>query len=143
MTDERVQAYRHFIETITLESIDRLDELAAPDMRFRDPFVDVRGIDQVKKGFRDLFKDIEDPRFTITHCACQDDVCFLRWNFTCRPIHISKGRPWVIDGVTEVHFDARGRVIDHIDHWDAGRYVYERLPWLRELLKIVKRRLLA
>jgi steroid delta-isomerase len=136
----RCHAWRHFLETLRLDSIPRLEQLAAPDIHYHDPFVDARGRDNVKRVFAKMFEDIDEPRFTFTHCACDGDTCFLRWHFTCRPKSIRQGLPWICDGVTEVRFDAEGRVAAHFEHWDAGEQVYEKLPVLRAIIRLVKRR---
>jgi steroid Delta-isomerase len=132
--------YRLFLETLTPTSIGRLDKLAAPDLHYHDPFVDVRGLANVKRAFQKMFDDIDDPRFTFTHVACDGDTCFLRWHFTCRPKTIKRGHPWVCDGVTEIRFDANGRVVEHVEHWDAGEQVYEKMPVLRAVIRFVKKR---
>lgn len=134
------RSYQSFLETLSPESVARLDALAAPDIHYHDPFVDARGLAQVKRVFSMMFEDIADPRFTFTHAACDGDTCFLRWHFTCRPKTIRRGHPWVCDGITEIRFDANNRVISHIEHWDAGEQVYEKMPVLRSVIRFVKRR---
>lgn len=136
----RCRAYRTFLETLSPTAIERLDRLAAADIHYHDPFVDARGLVQVKAVFARLFQEVDAPRFTITHCACDGDTCFLRWHFTCRPKTIRKGHPWVVDGITELRFDPQGRVVDHVEHWDAGEQVYERIPVVRALIRWLKRR---
>lgn len=139
----RCRAYRLFLETLTGTSIGRLRRLAAPDIHYHDPFTDARGLSQVERVFARLFEEVDDPRFTVTHAACDGDTCFLRWHFTCRPKTIRKGHPWVVDGVTEIRFDAHGRVIEHVEHWDAGEQVYERMPVVRALIRWLKKRVSA
>lgn len=133
--------WRAFLETLRPDGMDRLDRLAAPDIHYHDPFVDARGLANVKRVFARVFDDIEDPRYTFTHCARDGDTCFLRWHFTCRPKTIRQGLPWICDGITEIRFDAQGRVLAHWEHWDAGEQVYEKLPVLRAVIRLVKRRI--
>lgn len=135
------QAYRRFIETLSPETLSRLDELAAPNLHYRDPLNETRGVARVKQVMARVFRDVDDPRYIITHAAVDDDTCFLRWKFTCRPRLSGKGQPWIVDGVTEVRFDDEGRVVELIDHWDAGHYVYERLPLFGYLVRFLRKRL--
>lgn len=140
-TDQpRCHSYRHFLETLSPAAIERLDEIAAADIHYHDPFVDVRGLAQVKRAFHAMFDDIDAPRFTLTHCACDGDTCFLRWHFTCRPKTIKRGHPWVCDGVTELRFGPDGKVVEILEHWDAGEQVYEKIPVLRTIIRLTKRR---
>lgn len=138
--ERRCRDYRSFLEGLSADTVALLDQLCAPGLHYHDPFVDARGLDDVKAVFRQLLREVDAPRFTVTHCACDGDTCFLRWHFTCRPKTIRKGHPWVVDGVTEVLFDAQGRVIEHVEHWDAGEQVYERMPVVRGLIRWLKRR---
>lgn len=133
--------YRHFIETLTLESLDRLDELARPDIHFRDPLNDAHDLAGAKQVLSRVFREVDDPRYIVTHMAVDDDTCFLRWKFTCRPRVSGRGHPWIVDGISEVRFDAQGKVSEHIDYWDAGHYVYERLPLFGYLIRFLRKRL--
>ena len=136
---DAVEAYVRFWETLTPDSLDRLEELAAPDVRFSDPFNDVRGLAGFRAVFEDMFHRVSEPRFRVTGRAVDGDLCFLRWEFTFR----GSGRDWRIDGVSELRFDASGRVVSHVDHWDAAGQLYERLPIIGTVLRFLRRRLSA
>lgn len=146
MDPETASNYRRFIEGLSPQTISRLDDLAAPNIHLRDPFNDAHGLDNVKKVLHWHFRDVDDPRFVVTHTAPDGETCFYRWKFTCRPRMMRRGHPWIVDGVTEVRFDSRGKAIEHTDYWDSGYYVYERIPlfgyvirWLRKHLGTVLR----
>ncbi len=49
-------------------------------------------------------------------------------------------RVTVIDGMSEIRFRADGRVAEHLDHWDAAEQLYERVPVLGTLIRLVKRK---
>ena len=52
-----------------------------------------------------------------------------------------KGAPWHVDGVTELHFAADGRVDSHLDYWDSGSQFYAHLPVLGWVVRKVRQRL--
>ena len=57
-------------------------KFAAPDIRFKDPFNDVTGIDSLRAIFLHMFEEMERPAFQVTHRAKdaqEDAVWFLRW----------------------------------------------------------------
>lgn len=136
----RVGAARYvaFFESLTPEAVDRLPEVATEDIHFVDPFNDVVGMAALKRVFLGMYKDLDDPRFRVTHRAFDGDVCFLRWEFTGRVRRLK--RDWPIVGMTELRFADDGRVREHIDHWDAGRQFHERLPGIGALVRWVRRR---
>lgn len=138
---EARQHYRGFLESFDLEGLDRLDRLARPDIHFRDPLNDTHSVANMKRVFAQRFRDVDDPRFIVTHQAADGDTCFYRWHFTCRPRQSGKGHPWIIDGVSEVRFGPDGRAVEHIDYWDAGHYVYERIPVFGYLIRYLRKRM--
>ena len=139
---EALDAYAAFFEGLSLERLHRLDELCAPEVRFRDPFNDLRGVAQFQAVLAKMFRDLAEPRFEVTDRAVSNRACYLRWTFTFRGVGSNEG-PRRIEGVSEVHLNAAGKVVAHIDHWDAGTQIYERVPLLGFLVRMIKRRLSA
>ena len=136
---DAVAAYGRFFAAIAPDSLDRLDGIVAPDVRFVDPFNDVTGIERYRAVFRHMFETVDQPRFTILRTAIDGDTAFYRWRFSFR----RKGAVdiWTIEGMSEGRFLANGLVAAHIDHWDAASQLYERLPVIGALLRWLRRRL--
>lgn len=149
MPVEIFSRYAEFYSTLRPDTVKQLRELAVADLHFRDPFNDLYTVDATIRLLEEMFVDVIDPRFEVTHTAiCTGTeartTAFLRWNFTFQPktTLLSSGRqPWCIVGVSEVSANAEGRIIEHIDHWDSGRYFYEKLPILGAAVRFVRRRL--
>lgn len=133
-----VAAYANFYETLTPESLEQLDALCAADVRFRDPFNDVSGVAAYRAVLADMFQRVRAPAFEVDDWALSGRVAYLRWSFTFT--RSKGGPPWRIEGVSEVHFDDRGRVAVHLDHWDSGAQFYARLPLVGSLIEFVRRR---
>ena len=133
--------YAQFYREIAPERLSALHQLCAPQVRFRDPFNDVYGVEKLEKLFRKAFEDVEDLRFEVTDTAISGSVGYLRWNMSYRPKQSWAGRDrWHIEGMTEVHFDAGGRVTQHLDYWDSGE-IYQRVPLLGGVVRALRRRL--
>ncbi len=133
-------AWRDFLANLDAKGLNRLEAFVAPEIHYHDPFMDAHGLVEVKRAFSLMLGSVDAPRFTFTHCACDGDTCFLRWHFTCRPKTMGHGLPWICDGVSEVRFNAEGKVVEHIEHWDAGEQVYDKIPVLRAVLRRIKYR---
>lgn len=132
-----LDAYVAAFETLTPETLDVFDTICAPDVRFVDPFNDVRGLDRFKAVFRHMYATLDDPRFEVLDTAIGERAAYLRWRFE----FAARGRPMSIEGMSEVAFGADGRVREHIDHWDAGGQVYAALPVIGALVRWVRGRL--
>jgi len=139
MNEQALAAYARFYETLSPATLDGLRQLAAPGVRFKDPFNDVRGIEALLRATSAMFR-YGTPRFEILDRALSERAGYLLWRYT---VDINAGKPWIIEGMTELRFDSQGRVIEHIDHWDAAEQFYERLPVVGTILRLIKRRLHA
>jgi predicted ester cyclase len=131
------ERYRHYLETLTPDTLVDLAAFVTEDVHFRDPFNDVRGKEAMERVFRHMFETVKDIRFQVHHLATDGSTCLMAWTFEGR----LSGRPWVFDGTSVVSFAADGRASEHVDHWDAGMNLYERLPVIGWLLSRVRQRL--
>jgi ketosteroid isomerase-like protein len=136
-----VRNYIAVFEQLTPGRIDELLSLCAEDMRFVDPFNDVRGRRRVRRVFEKMFEDAGDVHVHVRDWAVSGTTAYLRWSFAFRPR--SSGKLWTIEGMSELHFDEAGVLRAHIDHWDAAGQLYEKLPYVGWLLRKIRGRLAA
>ena len=139
MTDMRqsLDAYLAAYEAMGPDRLDVFDPVCAPDVRFVDPFNDLRGLDKLKAVYREMYETLENPRFTILDNAVGAKAGYIRWRFDFR----FKGSDRVIDGMSEVFFGVDGKVSAHIDHWDSGSQVYAHIPVLGALIRMVQKKI--
>ena len=128
-----------FFETLSPESLRTIDQIYAADAHFSDPFNRVQGLTAIELIFADMFKRTRSPRFVVTAAVQQGEQAFLTWDF-----HFGLGQRDVqIQGCSQLMFDAQGRVSQHRDYWDAAGELYEKLPVLGTLMRVLRRRLAA
>ncbi|GAA4022597.1 nuclear transport factor 2 family protein [Actimicrobium antarcticum] len=127
-----------FFATLTLESASRIATIYSADAFFKDPFNEVRGTDEIARIFRHMFVQVDAPHFVVTTHVLQGDQAFLTWDFLFRMKRFSREEQ-CIRGATHVRFDADGRVCLHRDYWDAAEELYEKLPVLGGLMRLLKR----
>ena len=126
-----------YLETLTFESLLVISTYVTENVHFKDPFNDVRGADAMANIFRHMFDTVGPVRFIVDDCAGDADSCMMSWRFEA----ILRRRPWTFDGTSVIKFAADGRVVEHVDHWDAASAFYERLPIIGSLLAAIRRRL--
>ena len=144
MRDPRLQSYIEYYERLTPVSLEDIGRVMTDDVHFSDPFNDVTGLESTRRIFAQMFDDLDDVAFKVLHAALADDepaTGLLSWRLdaTIR----KNGSRLSIEGMSSIRFAPDGRVCEHIDHWDAGRQVYERLPLLGALLRWIRSRLAA
>ncbi len=133
--------YIDFLQSLTAERTGDLRKYCAPDVRFRDPFNDVRGVDAYVRVLDDMFEKLADVRFSVSHHARDRAICYLRWKLEYRS-GPSAARETII-GVSELHCREDGLIAEHIDHWDAASQLYERIPLIGAVLRAIRRRIAA
>jgi len=138
---EALAGLKAYWEGLTQERVGGLDAVYAPDVHFRDPFNDVRGIEELRRIFGHMYETLEEPRFAITETILEGDRAVLVWDFDFR---IKAWKPRVtqrIHGLSMVRFGADGRVTDHRDYWDAAGELYAKLPLVGPLVRYLARRM--
>lgn len=131
-------AYARFFETLTPARLPELAGLVTPDVRFKDPFNDVRGVGDMIRVLETMYRH-GTPHFEVLDSAIGVRGAYLLWRFTNDP---GGGRqPLVIVGMSALRLTPDGRISEHIDHWDSGSQFYETIPLLGWLVRRVKNRL--
>lgn len=131
------ERYRRYLENLSPERLSELSSFVTEDVRFRDPFNDVQGIEAMRRVLMHMYENIQDVRFEVREVVSEGSVCLMSWRFD----GCLRGRPWGFEGTSVVRFADDGRVVEHIDHWNSGRDLYEHLPVIGWLLAFLRRRL--
>lgn len=128
----------HFFETLTAEKARQVDHIYSADAFFKDPFNEVTGTAEIQRLFEHMFVQVDDARFVVTSQVLQDDQAFLAWDFLFTMKRFSQA-PQCIRGATHLRFNADSRICLHRDYWDAAEELYEKLPLLGALMRLLKR----
>ena len=127
-----------FFHGLSPQSVARFPEFYSADAYFKDPFNEVRGVAGIQHIFTHMFDQVGEPRFVVGEKVVDDGGAMLIWTFTFRVTRWGKGEMQVIRGVSHLRFDAAGKVSYHRDYWDAAEELYEKLPLLGALLRLLK-----
>ena len=109
-----------FFEALSPESVNRFGEFYTADAYFKDPFNEVRGLDDIQRIFRHMYVALESPHFVVTARVVDGNQCFLTWDFKFRFRAYSPGQDQVIRGTTHLKLASDGRIEFHRDYWDAA-----------------------
>ena len=134
---EKLQRYIEFLEGLDHAGLKNLEAHVTEDVRFQDPFHDTIGIAALRHIFEVLFTRVSDVRFHAGDRASFENGGFFSWSLEGS----LRGKPWKVEGLTEVKFGEDGRVSLHIEHWDAARQLYEHFPLIGPLLRHLRRRI--
>jgi hypothetical protein len=122
-------------------SLDLVDTIYHPDIRFTDPAHTLDGLPALKQYFASLYENIRSIRFIFDARIQSGDQAFVIWTMEISHPRLAKGRPVAVDGCSHLTFASDGTVKNHRDYFDLGAMIYEQLPLVGGLIKTVKKRL--
>jgi steroid delta-isomerase len=127
-----------FFEALTVDNAKLVDTIYSDDAFFKDPFNEVTGTAEIRRLFEHMFHQVDGPRFIVTTQVLQGDQAFLTWDFIFRMKRFSRAEQ-CIRGATHLRFNADGKCCLHRDYWDAAEELYEKLPVLGGLMRVLKK----
>lgn len=127
-----------WFETLTPQSAREVRRYYCADAYFKDPFNELRGTEGIQRVFVHMFEQVNEPKFRVTGRWQSEEGAVLLWDFTFRMKRGSDALQ-TIRGATHLRFAADGRVHWHRDYWDAAEELYEKLPLLGALMRLLKR----
>ena len=136
-TKNILDGYVEYLENLSPSTIDALNKYVSNNVRFKDPFNDVTGIEKMKVVFRHMFENIQNIKFEVHKVYFNGEGGCLEWTFC----GILMNKQWSFDGVSTVIFDSNGLIVEHLDYWDAASSFYEKIPVLGWLFKCIGNRL--
>lgn len=137
-----MQALITFYETLTSQSLDQISDIYDECAWFKDPFNQVQGVAGIKRIFTHMFATVGQPQFVVDTAFSAGEQAFLAWQFSFR----RSGRTSqaiVVRGASHVVFNQQGKVCSHRDYWDAAEELYEKLPVLGAVMRLLRNKLTA
>jgi hypothetical protein len=130
----------HFFETLN-EGVDIEDFRTIYDdaVVFKDPFNEVKGIRAVYEVFEHMYQTLDKPGFIIKEYIDKQNVAYVKWDFT----FAFKGEKNEnrFEGVSRLQINNQGMIISHVDFWDAAEHIYEKMPVVGSVLRLIKHKI--
>jgi len=135
--DAVVKRYIEFNNTLSEERVEGLKDLASTEVRWRDPWIDARGIDNVVAYMHKWYKLLNDIRFQTKDYSRNGQIVFLHMLMTFYVKKKPKEKV-EIDYICKVTFDDSGLVLDVREYWDATPAL-ESIPLLGKVVRLTKK----
>ena len=139
MDQSRIDALVHFYESLTADCVGDFNSYYAEDAYFKDPFNEVRRLEDIREIFARMFRQIADPRFIITERVGDGSGLVLVWDMSFRMRSWKPRKLHVIHGVSHLRFRGDGKVTYHRDYWDTGEELYAKLPLIGSAVRFLRR----
>ena len=117
-----------------------LNDFYTQDVEFVDPIGSLSGLNAMKNYYKNMYKEVESIRFDFTSFSNNGDRYHFSWDMHLKTPNLNSGEEFTVSGVSEIHFDGE-LVRYHRDYFDMGEFIYERLPVLGRIVRLIKERL--
>lgn len=138
---EALDRFRALLSDISVDNIraHALDVYAA-DAVLDDTLQTIRGAEAIRDYFVETAKKVRSCTVDFEDLAVSGDDYYFRWTMHIRFKGLGGGETQSSIGVSQIRFDADGKVILHQDFWDSNRGFFEHVPVLGALIRGIKNR---
>ncbi|MCZ4336632.1 nuclear transport factor 2 family protein [Shewanella colwelliana] len=121
------------------ENLSSLEHIYHPKVEFLDPIHRVEGFEHLLAYFRQLYTQVSSCDFKIEEVIVADSQAAIYWTMTYRHKQLNGGEAITVEGHSRLK--ARdNKVIYHRDYIDIGAMLYEHIPLIGGVIKMIKRR---
>jgi outer membrane murein-binding lipoprotein Lpp len=140
---EAISYFETFSGDISASNItNNLSKVYAANIYFRDPFKEIHGLPDFQTYLLRDSASVSQYTIDWQDVGCSDGDYYFRWVMTVKLKRDGKHKPASQTcGISEIRFGADGKVIYEQDYFDAGSFLYERLPILGGEIRFIKKRL--
>jgi len=136
-----VEQFKQLYQELDGTNIEIIESIYAPEIRFHDPFHQVEGLQSLKNYFQDLYINVDAINFEFGESISEGDNHFVDWVMNLTHPKLNKGRAFKVSGASFLKVNETQQIILHRDFFDAGVMLYEQLPVLGGLVRLIKRRI--
>jgi steroid Delta-isomerase len=127
-----------YFETLAPSSLVDMSRVYVADAYFKDPFNEVKCLDDIRAIFERMFDALAEPHFTIVNRVVEGEQVMLEWDFTFRIRRWKPATMQLVHGVSHLRLAADGRIAYHRDYWDTAEELYSKLPLLGGLMRFLR-----
>ncbi len=128
-----------FYGSFSQESLGQLAEIYHKDVVFEDPIAKIDGLEAVKMHFEATMQGLKHCEFEIIRSQNGGVLSYLEWNMHYSHPRLRSGRSLTLSGISVLQ--AEEKVISHRDYYDMGQMLYENVPILGSVTKVLKNNL--
>ena len=134
-----VSVFKENFNKLNSETLHLVDEIYAPEIHFLDPIHEVKGIENLRKYFANLYDGVVYCQFDFSEEVVQGNSAAIPWVMHLEHGNFRKGHRVAVPGISHIRFEEK--VTFHHDYFDMGKLIYERVPLLGGVVRTIKARL--
>ncbi|MFT7052616.1 MAG: hypothetical protein ACJAU1_000163 [Psychromonas sp.] len=138
MTTAVVDDFCRIYQGLDKNNLTQLGLVYSENINFIDALHNLKGLDQLTAYFSHLYANLLYCNFTIEEVIQEEGKASIIWTMQYAHPKINKGKPIWVNGCSLLKFNQK--IYYHRDFLDMGQMLYEQLPLLGGLIRVVKKR---
>ncbi len=134
-----LQKFSDFYRELDQQPLSQLADIYSDDVEFCDPVHCVQGLAALTGYFEHSMQGVTTCRFDIHAVDELNGEAYVRWTMHFSHPRLNRGAAIAVPGVS--HLRLAERITWHRDYFDLGAMLYEQLPLLGGLIRLLKSRL--
>ena len=126
---------------LSRDTISLIDTIYTEDITFIDPAHHIKGLDNLRTYFGNLFANVDHIHFEFFNQLRSHNEGYVQWNMKFSHPKLQRGKEITVHGTTFVHFSPDNKVDYHRDYFDLTNMLHQHLPLIGPLVKSINRRL--
>ena len=82
LMNKLVKDYANAYENLNKDTLEEVLNCVDEELLFIDPFNEIKGKENFKNLFIEMFKKIEGPKFKILNLSNNNEIFFIKWSFS-------------------------------------------------------------
>lgn len=141
MSIDYKQKIIHTFNQFNGSNIQSLNDFYSSNIIFSDPAHQIQGLDNLKNYYQRLYKNVESIHFDFKRFIQEGPILSGEWTMKLQVRQLNGGKPFEVQGASFFEFNADHLVVIHRDYFDLGAMLYEKIPGLGHLIKVIRLRL--
>lgn len=118
------------------DNLHLLDDVYSDSIVFSDPLHRLEGLGSVKSYMAHMYQNISNYSISINDAMVAHEQAYLQWTMQFSHRRLNKGQLIVFDGVSRLTFE--NKITHHHDYYDLGAMLYEYIPLIGNMIKLIK-----
>lgn len=134
LVDNFIELY----QALNKNNLHLLGQVYGDDIIFTDPMHQISGLESLTQYFAKLYENVQHIQFEIKEVQQSDSQASLFWQMQYRHPKLNKGQLISVDGMSQLKFN--DKIYFHRDYFDLGQMLYEQVPCVGGLIRLLKTR---
>lgn len=134
LVDNFIELY----QALNKNNLHLLGQVYGDDIIFTDPMHQISGLESLTQYFAKLYENVQHIQFEIKEVQQSDSQASLFWQMQYRHPKLNKGLLIRVDGMSQLKFN--DKIYFHRDYFDLGQMLYEQVPCVGGLIRLLKTR---